>query len=82
MGPTLLKLLLAKGYEVHGILRKASTFNTHRVSHLYIDPHRGDVTFFIHYGDLADSGQISHLIYSLQPDNLPSGRSEPCPGQF
>jgi GDPmannose 4,6-dehydratase len=69
-GSYLAELLLSKGYEVHGIVRKASAFNTHRVSHLYVDPHRGGVTFFIHYGDLTDAGQITHLIYNLQPDEI------------
>lgn len=69
-GSYLAEFLLSKGYEVHGIIRKASTFNTQRVSHLYVDPHKGDATFFIHYGDLADSNQITHLIYDLQPDEI------------
>jgi GDPmannose 4,6-dehydratase len=66
----LAEFLLSKGYEVHGIVRKASTFNTPRVSHLYIDPHFGDAQFFIHYGDLADGGQIAHLIFDIQPDEV------------
>jgi len=69
-GSYLAELLLSKGYEVHGIIRKASTFNTSRISHLYVDPHAGNVNFFIHYGDLADTGQITHLIYDLQPDEI------------
>jgi len=56
-GSYLAEFLLSKGYEVHGIVRKASTFNTPRVSHLYVDPRKGeDVKFFIHYGDLGDTG--------------------------
>ncbi len=69
-GSYLAEFLLAKGYEVHGIIRKASTFNTPRVSHLYLDPHEHEVRFFIHYGDLSDAGQITHLIYSIQPDEI------------
>jgi GDPmannose 4,6-dehydratase len=69
-GSYLSDILLYKGYEVHGIIRKASTFNTQRVSHLYVDPHKGGARFLIHYGDLADTGQITHLIYSLQPDEI------------
>lgn len=69
-GSYLSDILLFKGYEVHGIIRKASSFNTSRVSHLYVDPHKGGARFFIHYGDLADTGQLTHLIYSLQPDEI------------
>ena len=69
-GSYLAEFLLSKGYEVHGIVRKASTFNTPRVEHLYVDPHKGDVKFFIHYGDLADTGQLTHLIYHLEPDEI------------
>lgn len=69
-GSYLAEFLLAKGYEVHGIIRKASTFNTDRISHLYVDPHQGNVRFFIHYGDLADTGQLTHLIYNLRPDEI------------
>lgn len=69
-GSYLAEFLLAKGYEVHGIVRKASSFNTPRVEHLYKDPHLGPVRFFIHYGDLADTSQITHLIYQLQPDEV------------
>ena len=69
-GSYLSELLLSKGYEVHGIVRKASTFNTPRVSHLYADPHGGGVRFFIHYGDLSDSGQLAHLMYSIRPDEI------------
>ena len=54
-GSYLAELLLAKGYEVHGIIRRASTFNTHRIDHLYQDPHGEGTRFFLHYGDLADS---------------------------
>jgi GDPmannose 4,6-dehydratase len=69
-GSYLAEFLLSQGYEVHGIVRKASSFNTPRLSHLYVDPHKGDVKFLIHYGDLAESGQMTHLIYNLQPDEI------------
>lgn len=69
-GSYLAEFLLSKGYEVHGIIRKASTFNTSRISHLYVDPHEGGVNFFLHYGDLADTGQITHLVYNLRPDEI------------
>jgi GDPmannose 4,6-dehydratase len=69
-GSYLAEFLLSKGYEVHGIIRKASTFNTPRVEHLYRDPHQGNVRFYLHYGDLSDTGQITHLIYQLQPDEI------------
>jgi GDPmannose 4,6-dehydratase len=69
-GSYLAEFLLSKGYEVHGIIRKASTFNTPRLSHLYVDPHKGGVSFFIHYGDLSDTSRIQPLIYDLQPDEI------------
>src|SRR5471030_2330913 len=69
-GSYLAELLLAKGYEVHGIIRRASTFNTSRIDHLYIDPHVNGVRLFLHYGDLADSVQMVKLLYELQPDEI------------
>jgi len=69
-GSYLAELLLAKGYEVHGLIRRASTFNTSRIDHLYQDPHEPDTRFFLHYGDLNDSGQLSHLIYNIQPEEI------------
>jgi GDPmannose 4,6-dehydratase len=69
-GSYLAEFLLSKGYEVHGIIRKASTFNTYRISHLYVDPRKGSTKFFIHYGDLSDTGQIAHLLYDLRPDEF------------
>ena len=69
-GSYLSELLISKGYEVHGIIRKASSFNTARVSHLYADPNQTEVRFFIHYGDLGDTGQLTHLVYSIQPDEV------------
>lgn len=69
-GSYLADLLLAKGYEVHGVIRRASTFNTSRIDHLYTDPHVNGVRLFLHYGDLADSAQMVKLIYNLQPDEI------------
>jgi GDPmannose 4,6-dehydratase len=66
----LAELLLSKGYEVHGIIRRASTFNTSRIDHLYRDPHINGVKLFLHYGDLADSVQMVKLLYELQPDEI------------
>jgi GDPmannose 4,6-dehydratase len=69
-GSYLAEFLLSKGYEVHGIIRRASTFNTDRVDHIYVDPHTTGAAFFLHYGDLADSGQVDNLIYNIQPDEI------------
>jgi GDPmannose 4,6-dehydratase len=62
--------LLEKGYEVHGIIRRASTFNTSRIDHLYADPHINGVRLFLHYGDLADSVNLVKLLYDLKPDEI------------
>jgi GDPmannose 4,6-dehydratase len=69
-GSYLADFLLAKGYEVHGIIRRASTFNTSRIDHLYQDPHLHGVRLFLHYGDLADSVHLVKLLYSLQPEEI------------
>jgi len=69
-GSYLAEVLLAKGYEVHGIIRRASTFNTSRIDHLYRDPHVNGVRFFLHYGDLADPVQMVKLLYELKPDEI------------
>ena len=69
-GSYLAELLLAKGYEVHGVIRRASTFNTSRIDHLYRDPHVNGVKLHLHYGDLADSVQMVKLLYQLQPDEI------------
>jgi GDPmannose 4,6-dehydratase len=69
-GSYLAELLLAKGYEVHGIIRRASTFNTGRIDHLYQDPHINGVHLFLHYGDIADSTNLIKLLYQLQPDEI------------
>ena len=69
-GSYLADLLVAKGYEVHGIIRRASTFNTARIDHLYQDPHVNGVRLFLHYGDLSDSVSLTKLLYELQPDEV------------
>jgi GDPmannose 4,6-dehydratase len=69
-GSYLAEFLLAKGYEVHGIIRRASTFNTGRIDHLYRDPHVNGSKMFLHYGDLADGVQMVKLLYDLQPDEI------------
>ena len=69
-GSYLAELLLSKGYEVHGILRRASTFNTERVNHLYQDPHINGVRLFLHYGDIADSTNLIKLLYRIQPEEI------------
>ena len=69
-GSHLADLLLQKGYEVHGIIRRASTFNTHRIDHLYKDPHDESARMFLHYGDLTDGSQVARVIRTLQPDEI------------
>ena len=69
-GSYLTELLLSKGYEVHGLIRRASTFNTGRIDHIYQDPHQSGVTLHLHYGDLSDSGQLTNLIYNIQPEEI------------
>ena len=69
-GSYLAELLLAKGYEVHGVIRRASTFNTSRIDHLSRDPHVNGTRLFLHYGDLADSVQMVKLLYELQPEEV------------
>src|SRR5512134_2756549 len=69
-GSYLAELLLQKGYEVHGIKRRSSSFNTARVDHLYRDPHQGDVAFRLHYGDLTDATNLIRLLQETQPDEI------------
>src|SRR5438445_860893 len=69
-GSYLAELLLDKGYEVHGIIRRASTFNTERIEHLYQDTHVNNVKLFLHYGDIADSTNLIKLLYRIQPDEI------------
>src|SRR4028119_425230 len=69
-GSYLSELLLSKGYEVHGIKRRSSLFNTDRIDHLYQDPHESKVKFKLHYGDLTDSTNIIRIIQEVQPDEI------------
>jgi len=69
-GSYLAELLLEKGYEVHGVIRRASTFNTSRIDHIYQDPHERGRRLFLHYGDLTDSSNISRLIEKIKPDEI------------
>src|SRR5574337_1547242 len=69
-GSYLAELLLAKGYTVHGLIRRASTFHTQRIDHLYRDPHDPETRLILHYGDLADSSQLTNLFYEVQPQEV------------
>jgi GDPmannose 4,6-dehydratase len=69
-GSYLTELLLEKGYEVHGIVRRASTFNTQRINHLYEDPHSPQARLFLHYGDLTDGTRLTSLLEAVQPDEV------------
>ena len=69
-GSYLAELLLAKGYEVHGLIRRASTFNTNRIDHLYLDPHDPEARLFLHYGDLSDGARLVTLLNDIQPDEV------------
>src|SRR3989344_2429813 len=69
-GSYLTELLLKKGYEVHGLIRRVSTFNTGRIVHLYHDQHTKGVRLFLHYGDLSDASNIKKLIFTLEPDEV------------
>ncbi|BDZ39249.1 GDP-mannose 4,6-dehydratase [Microbacterium suwonense] len=69
-GSYLAELLLSKGYEVHGIIRRASTFNTARIDHLYVDPHDEDARLFLHYGDLSDGTRLVTLLAQIDPDEV------------
>ena len=69
-GSYLAELLLQKGYEVHGVIRRASSFNTSRIDHIYNDPHSQGANLKLHYGDLADSVQMVKLLYDLKPDEI------------
>ncbi len=82
-GSYLAEYLLSKGYEVHGLIRRASTFNTGRIDHIYADPHTPGTRLFLHYGDLSDPGQLIELIYNIQPrGDLPPWRTEPREGEL
>jgi len=69
-GSYLAELLLGKGYEVHGVIRRASTFNTARIDHLYVDPHDPAARLFLHYGDLSDGSRLVTLLQEVQPDEV------------
>ncbi len=69
-GSYLAEFLLHKGYEVHGLIRRSSTFNTDRINHIYQDPHDPEVRLFLHYGDLSNIGQLSNLIYNVKPNEI------------
>jgi len=69
-GSYLAELLLSKGYEVHGLIRRASSFNTQRIDHIYLDPHERGARLFLHHGDLSDSGQLANLIFNIKPDEI------------
>ena len=69
-GSYLSEFLLSKGYQVHGIIRRASTFNTSRINHIYVDPHEPNASFFLHYGDLSDSEQISNMLQNMHPEEV------------
>ena len=69
-GSYLAELLLKKGYEVHGIKRRSSSFNTQRIDHIYQDPHIINSNFILHYGDLTDSTNIIKLIKEIEPDEI------------
>jgi GDPmannose 4,6-dehydratase len=69
-GSYLAELLISKGYEVHGLIRRASTFNTQRIDHLYLDPHNPKAKLFLHYGDLSDGSRLAALLAEIKPDEI------------
>ncbi len=69
-GSYLAEFLLSKGYEVHGMIRKSSTFNTDRIDHIYVDPHVPQARLFLHYGDLSNGEQLTNLIYNVRPEEV------------
>ncbi|MDV6273480.1 GDP-mannose 4,6-dehydratase [Rhodococcus erythropolis] len=69
-GSYLAELLLGKGYEVHGLIRRSSTFNTSRIDHMYVDPHNPDARLFLHYGDLSDGARLVTLLAQIKPDEV------------
>ena len=69
-GSYLAELLLAKGYEVHGLRRRASTFNSTRIEHLYQDPHDPDARLFLHYADLTDESRLTRLLRRIEPHEV------------
>jgi GDPmannose 4,6-dehydratase len=69
-GSYLAEFLLAEGYQVHGLIRRSSTFSTSRIDHIFVDPHEPEAKLFLHYGDLSDSTQLTNLIYTITPDEI------------
>ena len=69
-GSYLAEFLLSKGYEVHGLIRRSSTFNTQRIDHIYVDPHDQDARLFLHYGDLTDQSTLTDIIWNIRPDEI------------
>jgi len=69
-GSYLTEFLLSKGYEVHGLIRRSSTFNTQRIDHIYVDPHDRDAKLFLHYGDLTDQSTLTNIIWNIRPDEI------------
>ncbi|MGB6389464.1 MAG: GDP-mannose 4,6-dehydratase, partial [Methyloceanibacter sp.] len=69
-GSLLARLLLDKGYEVHGIKRRSSSFNTGRIDDIYIDPHEGDARLFLHYGDMTDAINLIRILQDIQPHEI------------
>jgi GDPmannose 4,6-dehydratase len=69
-GSYLAEFLLSKGYEIHGLIRRSSTFNTERIDHIYVDPHVTGSRLYLHYGDLSDSSNLTNLIYGIKPDEI------------
>ncbi len=69
-GSYLVELLLSKGYEVHGLIRRSSSFNTGRIDHIYVDPHDPNARLFLHYGDLTAAGRLSNLVFNIKPDEI------------
>jgi len=69
-GSYLAEFLLSKGYQVHGLIRRASTFNTSRIDHLFVDLHEPEAKFFLYHGDLSDGSQLTNVIYSIHPDEI------------
>src|SRR5664280_358805 len=69
-GSYLAELLLAKGYDVHGLIRRSTSFSTGRIDHLYRDPHLGETHLHLHYGDLSDSSSLIHTLNRLRPDEV------------
>jgi GDPmannose 4,6-dehydratase len=73
-GSYLAEFLLAKGYEVHGLIRRAFTFNTGRINHIYQDPHDPKRRLCLHYGDLTDGSMLARLLEEIRPDEIYTGR--------